>query len=388
METWTEILAPGVYRLPTGKKLTVLRSDVENAAKFGNEMIREGLRIPGCWQHDMSAFPEYQNNPNWYTAKGYYGEPKEFSVKNGKLFALMQFKDEQDFKQFKKVGTTSPRIVFNRVDERGKTWPGMTIAHIASTPTPVQRDQSRLAYDFSASGNVEAERKPGQHYDLSTSEGVNMEEILKILESMGLRLGEGASTPEDVKGRLSAIAANGGKFSMGSGGSAVNDNDADNYDGSDVESEITGGAGNTEAANAAAPMVMSQLPKGMQLRAKSLLKQEKDAMLRETNQIFKSGRLTAEEAKKHREAIISADLSLTDKFELALTPIVVRHKAFKGLKPGSGWKPTGDNVDMSAFDVQNAPGELNAEKPAEVSPDDIVNERLKRSGHGHLIAKK
>jgi hypothetical protein len=149
------VLLPGRYVVrgydgrPRVKVFTP--KDAITAVTQGNAQIKAGLRHPLCWMHDPNAEPEYlsHSDPEYarqkWIAKGYFGEPVKYYAKGGKAYAVVNIPDEKDAAQFEKVGTVSPSLLHDWIDERGKLWPGLSILHIGSTPIPVQRDLPRVS---------------------------------------------------------------------------------------------------------------------------------------------------------------------------------------------------------------------------------------------------
>lgn len=143
---WIEVLAPGRYRLADGRTVEYTREDTRNAERQGKAMLRAGLSVPLCWEHDPRAEPAYLSDlhKNAWLARGYFGRAADFQTVNGVLFVRPAIDSPNDLEQFKRVGKVSPRLDWDWTDEQGKTWPGLTVGHIASTPKPVQRSQSKI----------------------------------------------------------------------------------------------------------------------------------------------------------------------------------------------------------------------------------------------------
>ena len=143
------VLKPGKYRLPDGRWVEYTAADAKHVAKRINDMLAEGLRLPGCWMHDPHAGPTRHALSHTPTkpakdhkpekASGHYGWLRRSWVDGGNTVARVYFPDEADAKQFDKVDGVSPCLVRDWTDETGKTWPGLSLFHLASTPQPVQR---------------------------------------------------------------------------------------------------------------------------------------------------------------------------------------------------------------------------------------------------------
>jgi hypothetical protein len=133
------------------RRHTFTAADAKSAAATLNAQLKAGLRIPVCWMHDPDAEPEYvqlsHKDPDylrqWQIAKGYIGDAQEAVVKGDRMHVRVGIPDDKDARQFDKIGTVSPSLVYNWTDERGQTWSGLNVLHIGVTPKPVQRDLPR-----------------------------------------------------------------------------------------------------------------------------------------------------------------------------------------------------------------------------------------------------
>jgi hypothetical protein len=149
------VLIPGRYVLQgyDGKPrvCTFRDRDIDNAVTQGNKQIAAKLRVPACWMHDPDAYPTYlsHKSPDYLhqrqLAEGFIGEAKRYFKKDGKAYAAVDIPDPKDAAQFEKVGTVSPSLIWDWIDEKGVKWPGVTILHIGSTPKPVQRHLPRVS---------------------------------------------------------------------------------------------------------------------------------------------------------------------------------------------------------------------------------------------------
>jgi hypothetical protein len=139
---WVEVLEPGTYRLSDGHVHTFTPADTRNAVVAGNRMLAAGLRVPCCWAHQPEAFPAYlsHDQPVRNPALDYFGEVKRYRLAaTGRAEALVDIPDRADARQFRKVNGVSPRLQRDWVDEQAVRWGGLTVAHVAATPTPIQR---------------------------------------------------------------------------------------------------------------------------------------------------------------------------------------------------------------------------------------------------------
>lgn len=198
-DSWYELLRPGTYRLADGRQVTYTPKDTANAEKQGKAMIRAGLRVPLCWEHDPEAEPAYLSDlhKNAWLARGYFGDVVDYKRgKDGTLYYKPNIPDESDRKQFEKVGTVSPRLDFYWTDELGHTWPGMLVSHIAVTPRPVQRNLRRGAIS-SAYLSHSATQRRDTHYlsqrigEASMADSMNSQMTDADLDDTDLEGGDG-----------------------------------------------------------------------------------------------------------------------------------------------------------------------------------------------------
>lgn len=150
MEKWVPVLKPGKYRLADGREVRYTAADAENVVTQLKRQLKVRLRVPSCWMHDPDAQPyrlshEAANRKGHQPekAKNFIGDVTDARVENGVVVAKLHFKDRKDYEQFKKVDGVSPCLIRDWTDETGKTWPGLSIFHVAATPQPIQRDLPR-----------------------------------------------------------------------------------------------------------------------------------------------------------------------------------------------------------------------------------------------------
>lgn len=146
-----EVLVCGTHRLPDGRTVTFDRARLARICEQANRQKAARIRFPLAWMHDPRAVPlelSQQDklaadlHPEAWLAKGYFGEAVRYAQDpaTGNLLAKVSIPDEADARQFDKVGQVSPSLWQGWTDERNVHWPELTIAHIAATPKPVQRD--------------------------------------------------------------------------------------------------------------------------------------------------------------------------------------------------------------------------------------------------------
>jgi hypothetical protein len=149
------VLIPGRYVVqgydgrPRVKTFTA--ADIPAAVTNGNAQLAAGLRTPVCWMHDPDAEPEYlsHKDPDYLRqrqiAAGFIGDVKRYYARGGKAYAVVDIGDPADAAKFDRIGTVSPSLLHDWMDEKGKVWKGLSILHIGSTPKPVQRHLPRVS---------------------------------------------------------------------------------------------------------------------------------------------------------------------------------------------------------------------------------------------------
>jgi len=146
---WKDVLLTGTVKVPTGDPAAPVRTetftpqDIENACQVGNAKLSEGWQVPVSWDHqgyepiNLSAGDRIAS-----IAKHTCGFVGQYRVgSEGQLQAGLDVPDPADVKQLKKTGFVSPRLRWDWTDTTGKTWPGITVGHVAVTPYPVQHKQ-------------------------------------------------------------------------------------------------------------------------------------------------------------------------------------------------------------------------------------------------------
>lgn len=388
---WIEVLAPGTYRLADGRRVTYTRADTENAARQGNAMIRAGLSVPLCWEHDPRAGPAYLSDlhKNAWLARGYFGNASEFrTTRSGKLYARPRIADPADGRQFRKVGRVSPRLDFDFTDETGRTWPGLTVAHIAVTPRPVQRHQPKPSEMFPSELSLTA--APGtardSHYlsyatrlgddtmadetdDTPGSEtgdktGSGLADLIAALRDHGLNIPDEAT---DIPGLIIAVKA-----------CKPGDYDPDG-DGDGGEGEAPAAAGDdTQPAGGMPPALMSYMD-----QAAGVAKGE---IQHRIDRLFRTGRIDGALQRKLGGELKAANLS-HESFEkngtLKPLPVLAKIEAYEELPAGKFAKKPG-RADLSHTAEVDAPEQLKGGD----EPDAAVLAEQERLASFYSVSKK
>lgn len=330
---WKDLLWPGSYGLADGRKITFRDSDVRNAADLGKRMLRAGLRVPMCWEHDPAANPVYLSrtatHATAWVALGYFGEPTDIERRpDGALWALCNVPDAADLSQLQKIRTVSPRMNIDYRDEKGVLWPGMTLGHIAATPSPVQRHQLPITL----SRTVPNGAKSSTSYFLSLAvpipttptDATAMDPITQIKTALmtlaGIDVGECASV-EDLAMKLEAMAA------ANPGDPKVDD-------------------GAVPPGVASAP----SMPSAMMSRFAVQVTRDKTEIGQRIADLFKSGRITGPArdalATQHKTLNLSASSYRADG-SFAPLKILAQIEAYELLPVGPFGKPTVGPLNLS-----------------------------------------
>lgn len=161
-----DVLWPGTWDYPDFR-FTLGPRDMRQAVENGNRMIREGLQVKWCWDHQPNLKPEPRevwqrrlSDPAKAAALarsvvtdviGY-----ELGEREGKptVFAIY---DDSNLKPEEREAIKRAAGVSCRLDENyremragGGHYPGWSISHIAVTPLPVQRVQGKFVEMSSA----------------------------------------------------------------------------------------------------------------------------------------------------------------------------------------------------------------------------------------------
>lgn len=224
-QVWKDILPQGSVSVcdpDTGeiRQVTFALPDIEQAYANGKAKIAQGYTVPACWDHQAVGPTKSINDLLADRARHTFGYASDFRMNAGTLEALINLPADADADQFAKVRYVSPEIEFNWVDSEGKTWPGMSIVHVAATPRPVIRDQKpvqlsqlptnirrmRLSHPIDATTMIDATTLVDPSITPTPKGGVSMstvEKLSALLSTMGIVLPDG-TTDETLPAALVA----------------------------------------------------------------------------------------------------------------------------------------------------------------------------------------
>jgi len=336
---WKQVLRPGTYNVG-GRVFTFTDADVKQAEQHGKAMIREGLRVPFAWDHDANAYPMMSKGA--WLSRGYFGEAVDYRMKDGSLFAKVQIDDPKDAEQFAKVKQVSPGLGKNFTDEKSRTFPGWSVLHVAATPRPIQREIDKQSYaELSLPTGVSAESTVCMGYSQEseptpTGSAAMDDELVSLLASCGVNVGDGVKDVEDLKGRLKAIAANKTDSDPDVEPEAETEPDDDDPnklvypDGSETNPATSGN------------VMMSQ---GESKAAAKLIAAEKRQLNARIADMVSKG-LDPKHGRKLQTELEKADLSFEDDGNLVQVPVIIKIETAAELMATNGWKPTG-GVNLS-----------------------------------------
>lgn len=407
VEVWKDTLYPGTYTLPNGRTVTYSPADVANAVAQGQKMIDAGLHIPVAWDHQANAIPEYLSdldaNPDWRAeyVRNTLGHVKGFELRDGIAWANVLITDPKDADAFRKAKFVSPRIDTDPVDSAGVKWPGKTIAHVGVTSKPVQHRQQPVALsslagqnrrawaasvshtlseykgsdvkkDDDAKDDVKDDAKPAakdaddadakpaeKPTDTPPKEPAKLSETppkettgalaetVRLLDVIGVKLGEGVADWDDFCSRLKAIAASMGK------------------DMTDTDAQLPGKAGDGIEPGPSAPALMS----GLEKTKATLIAAERRELTRRADALFSSNRIDGPTHRRLKNQIASDQLSFLDNGTLKKNETIITIEAYEKLPQGkyavggSGGK-TMTSAELSALGVEPV------NRPSKLAPDD------------------
>ena len=221
---WKDCLYPGVVN-KYGNRWKITPADLSNAAANGNAMIRDGMHIPVCFEHqNYGPVPKNRADLVADQARNTFGSVSSYRVRAGRLEFNATPRDGEKLSDLQKVGFVSPRIVWNAQTPDGKTWPGASIMHIALTPQPVQHAQEpyrmpngqlslSLSMDDYEPDNAAAPGAPGDDFvdpaapvePEMDDDDQSMPALMDMLAQKGILLPEGTTRDNLVEALLEIL---------------------------------------------------------------------------------------------------------------------------------------------------------------------------------------
>lgn len=366
---WKDLLTPGTYRLSDERVVTYTKNDTKNMEAQGNKMLQSRLRVPVILDHDEQAVPAYmgQDRPRTRLARDCVGDCIKFRRdERGVLQGLLDL-DDYAVPKIKRVKTVSPRLDAYWTDEKGRTWEGLTVSHVAFTPKPIQRDQQPINLSH-VPGKIGTHPKHDVHY-LAHQEGSGMADENEEKKDEG---GEGDGCPEGFKELVEALRS---KHNIPNEVKSIGDlviaiksnsdtpempSEPEEEDLDELE-EDDDMANNTQAADSMPPVMMSHVEKQ---RWDVLAKADARNLGKEIVDLFKNGQIDRAQAEKLRTKLKAASLSHKDydkNGRLKKLPVVIEINFAKTNAKGKFANKAGD-LGHGEYEEGQSPKELTGDK--------------------------
>ena len=149
-KVWKETLLAGTMIDAKSKRpFTISEKDVRDAKRNINRMVAKGRKIPLVWEHldvEESDPEEWKanyarNTFGWVGgARLSTGEDVKsgLALRPGTLLVRHDIHDARDVDQLRKTGYVSPKIYRGYLDSQNEEYEGVTVAHVAASPTVCQ----------------------------------------------------------------------------------------------------------------------------------------------------------------------------------------------------------------------------------------------------------
>lgn len=432
IQIWKETLLPGTQIDAKSKQpFTITSQDVKAAERNLNRMVAKHRNVPLVWEHqdvEENDLEEWKAN----YAKNTFGKVGGARINSrGALEVRHDVHDKRDADQLKKTGYVSPKIYHGYQDSQGDEYTGLTIAHVAATPTACQfwqrpfelsdDDAMYLSYtppegaecpvysetfkewlsalELSVTGDPDEESTvadeeetptkkkgpPDKSDDDDTTDSGGNEDLKAIVKALKEKFG--ANISEKVtnwKELLIAIESNAGSGDM----------DADPEPDPEPTNPDEDLAASADAATTGAsgpPMVMSTLDTDPKKRDKAIktVKPDRDEWVKAAEAVFAAGKCDGPTKRAWQRVLTSCELSVTGdgkvtgkRFNATVTEI----KKALALAPDSVWaaskvkKRADGTFDMSTLTVPAPPptnpkDEKKVEERGQVGADFILGKR-------------
>ena len=331
MKYTKDVLYPGTYRLPDGRRVTYTPDDVRHLAKRLADMTAAGLQVPVCWDHQHEAKPVQMGATRADRHKWNLGFAEGATLApEGYLEARLDVPVEEDAKRLPAVRYVSPEISEDYVDGTGRTWPGLSITHVAVTSRPVNSKQNpfkpvQLGYppdavwlslgdmDMADDKNKDGNGKGGDDKG-GTSGGPDIKKILTLLASKGVPLPDD-TTNDNFMDRLHVALVATGATEDGDGGMA------------EVSSE--------DDTNVAPPppvtMSMDQLQGQNKALVNRLVASERHSLQGRVKALFAAGKVTKQIRDKLLAELGTVQLSLDAAGNLRGGKLLAKIEAYEDL---------------------------------------------------------
>ncbi len=141
-----DLVQPGKYRLLDGSVAEFTEMDCAQMRRNLEEMLAAGLHVPVAWGH-QDVVPMASGDRLAQDIKnvcGWVQAPYGGDVRQPGLEGLLNVPLDEDARRMEAVRFVSPEVQRNWTDSTGRTWPGLSITHVAITARPVNHHQRPL----------------------------------------------------------------------------------------------------------------------------------------------------------------------------------------------------------------------------------------------------
>lgn len=159
---WKDGLLRGTWVTTKGQVFNCTDADLDYFKGRTKAMMANGFKPPWTFEHqqdndtDPTKLSSSDYLARWSKNTGGHIEDVRIATDGSALEFLMDI-DEADIPTLESIKFVSPDLRTNwrdtygpEMDEHGPFWPGMSIAHVAVTPIPVQYPQKPFNFDVSA----------------------------------------------------------------------------------------------------------------------------------------------------------------------------------------------------------------------------------------------
>lgn len=330
-----DVLYPGAYRLPDGRRVNYSRQEVERLAKRANEMLAHGLHIPVCWEHqdgirvsraERLADRARLNLGHVVAARAH---PEGF------LEIDIDVPNDEDAKRLPSARFVSPQFEFDITDSDDRKWDGRSLTHVAVTPRPVQHRQqpfrpkaqealgvvSRAVERLSLDGYLGEKEKMAEENDTSAddggAEGGSLGDLIEALKGAGLSIPDEV---QDIAGLIIAVKASSG-------------NTADTTDSTDTIPDATGDTEGVSEASGGPVMMSADAQKRIDALEARLVQSERKSLERRVRDLLRLGKVPKAIHDRLLADLKTERLSLDQAGNLQAGKLLAQVEAYEALEP-------------------------------------------------------
>ena len=341
---WKEVLLPGTQYNPDGSHYTFTRRQVREGLANAQRMLARKVPLPCVWEHqDVEAGDTAEWRANY--AKYTFGHIDGARLNSrGALELRHDVPDPADVRQLFKTKFVSPKVFpLGYSDSKGGRYNGLTVAHVAATPTPVQFWQR--PFQLSRAGSLYlsyhmADEATPPEKPAEGGADAELGELMEALRSKGMTISDKVASIHEL---IIAIESSGGP----------GDVDAD----ADLDEPVaTGGGEDQTTAAGSAPMLMSSTDRNPAVRQQvaAWTRDERADMAHRVKNLFQSGRCTRPEALKLRRQASAVEMSFTRDGDL-VCPLAKKIAELEAKPVNSAWEATAGNAPVNLSTTRGVP---------------------------------